>query len=104
MKKEELGETFLAQRSQSRLGSRRSCNKELQPQKTGPKYSKNLQKSPVLQHAATVLQYTMSNVYLPRSLTSDPSSVVILSALRSTDQRIVICIMRNVTLLCIEHA
>lgn len=103
MKKEELGETFLAQRSQSRLGSRRSCNKELQPQKTGPKYSKNLQEqSPVLQHAATVLQYTMSNLYLPRSLTSDPSSVVILSAFRSTDQRIVICIVR--TLLDIGHA
>lgn len=102
MKKEELGETFLAQRSQSRSGSRRSCNKELQPQKTGPKYSKNLQeKSPVLQHAATMLQYTMSNLDLPRSLTSDPSSVVILSALRSIDQRIIICIMH--TLLGIGH-
>lgn len=45
---------------------------------------------------------TLSNLDLPRSLTSDPSSVVILSALRSIDQRIVICVMH--TLLGIGHA
>lgn len=59
LKKEELEETFLAQRSQSRLGSRRNCNTELQPQKTGPKYSKNLQGGKKvcyqsIQHAANI--------------------------------------------------
>lgn len=97
LKKEELEGTFLAQRSQSRLGSRRNCSTKLQPQKTGPKYSKNLQGKMYITDALQladnigllICSYTMCNLDLPRSFTSDPSSVVILSALKSTDQRII---------------
>lgn len=100
LKKEELGETFLAQKSQSRLGSRRSCNKELQLQKTGPKYSKNLQKKVLFfnMHGKNSC-YSRCNLDLPRSLTSDPSSVVILSTLRSINQRLI----KQIRHICIMH-